>query len=64
MKASRRSILLGSLAAFLVPAAAKAQTAPPMVRDGDVPPGLPQPDETIDLWPAGWGGNQPSRDGD
>ena len=32
--------------------AAAGQTAPP-AKAGDPPPGLPQPTETIDLWPAG-----------
>jgi acetyl esterase/lipase len=61
MKANRRSILMGSLAALLTPLAARAQTPPPHVKDGDLPPGLPQPDETIDLWPNGLpGGESPA----
>lgn len=54
MKGDRRSILS---AGFLLSAAgalsrASAQTPPPQT-GGPVPPGLPQPTETIDLWPAG-----------
>nr|WP_202899664.1 hypothetical protein [Kordiimonas gwangyangensis] len=61
MKANRRSILMGSLAAILTPLAARAQTPPPHVKGGDLPPGLPQPDETIDLWPNGLpGGENPA----
>jgi acetyl esterase/lipase len=54
MKHDRRSILS---AGFLLSVAgacsrAAAQTPPP-VTGGPVPPGLPQPVETIDLWPGG-----------
>ena len=47
----RRTLLLGSLAAGLAPAA-RAQTAVPAT-GGALPPGLSQPTETIDLWPQG-----------
>lgn len=51
MKLQRRELLLGALAAG-VSGIAKAQTAPPaIVRP--LPSGLPEPTETIDLWPAG-----------
>jgi len=51
MEIDRRSALIAPLAAALA-APAFAQTAPPM-KAGDLPPGLPQPTETIDLWPNG-----------
>lgn len=47
----RRSAIIGSLAATWA-AGALAQTAPPRAR-GPAVPGLPEPNETIDLWPAG-----------
>lgn len=55
MRSDRRSLLT---AGFLLSAfggkLASAQTAPPAVPgDQARAPGLPQPDETIDLWPAG-----------
>jgi acetyl esterase/lipase len=55
MEIDRRAALIAPLAAALAgglvdPLA--AQTAPPM-KAGDPPPGLPQPAETIDLWPDG-----------
>ncbi|HVJ01271.1 MAG TPA: alpha/beta hydrolase [Sphingomonas sp.] len=50
MKLDRRSALLAGLA---TPLAAAAQTAPPALPDKPVPAGLPEPDETIDLWPKG-----------
>jgi acetyl esterase/lipase len=61
MKGDRRSVLS---AGFLLSVAgasslARAQTPPPHT-GGPVPPGLPQPTETIDLWPAGAPG-MPSR---
>lgn len=51
MNTDRRKLLLGALAAGVATRVA-AQTAPP---SGDValPKGLPQPTETIDLWPDG-----------
>lgn len=48
----RRSAILGTLAAG-ISARAAAQTAPPAVKPGNAVPGLPEPDETIDLWPGG-----------
>jgi len=47
---SRRTVLASGLAMLAVEAA--AQTAPPQTADA-LPPGLPQPGETIDLWPEG-----------
>ena len=53
MRQDRRSILAAGL---LLPALAatkgSAQTPPPVAGKA-LPPGLPQPSETIDLWPAG-----------
>ena len=51
MEIDRRGALIAPLAAVLA-APAFAQTAPP-AKAGDFPPGLPQPTETIDLWPNG-----------
>lgn len=51
MTTDRRTMLLGSLAAGIA-SAAHAQTPPPAT-GGALPPGLPQPVETIDLWPKG-----------
>src|SRR3982751_4907871 len=48
----RRTAIAGTLGAILA-AGAEAQTAPPMVPGSPPPPGLPQPHETIDLWPKG-----------
>ncbi|CAN5585531.1 alpha/beta hydrolase [soil metagenome] len=48
----RRSAILATLAAGLGAATADAQTAPPHSA-GPAVPGLPEPSETIDLWPAG-----------
>ena len=51
MKIQRRDVLLGAVAASLS-AVTRAQTAPPAtVRP--LPSGLPEPTETIDLWPGG-----------
>lgn len=53
MQADRRSLLsAGLFLSAFGSVRALAQTAPP-VAGGEVPPGLPQPQETIDLWPAG-----------
>lgn len=53
MAATRRSLLVaGLLAPFAGAGQALAQTAPPTA-GGAGPPGLPQPTETIDLWPSG-----------
>ncbi|HEX7851510.1 MAG TPA: alpha/beta hydrolase [Sphingomonas sp.] len=48
----RRSAILGTIAAGAA-VSARAQTAPPAVRPGLAVPGLPEPSETIDLWPGG-----------
>lgn len=48
----RRSFMAASLFAG-VGGTALAQTAVPTVPGGGLPPGLPQPSETIDLWPQG-----------
>ncbi len=58
MTIDRRSLIVAGLATGLT-ARAGAQTPPP-VAVGALPPGLPQPSETIDLWPAGAIG-QPSK---
>jgi len=50
MNVRRREVLLGALAAG-IGSVAKAQTAPPET-GGALPRGLPQPTETIDLWPG------------
>lgn len=51
MKIQRREVLMGALAAS-VSAVTQAQTPPPAtVRP--LPSGLPEPTETIDLWPQG-----------
>lgn len=51
MTIDRRSLIVAGLATGLT-ARAGAQTPPP-VAVGSQPPGLPQPSDTIDLWPAG-----------
>jgi acetyl esterase/lipase len=48
----RRTLIAGSLAAAGFAARAEAQTPPPTASNA-LPPGLPQPHETIDLWPKG-----------
>jgi acetyl esterase/lipase len=48
----RRTLIAGSLAAALAAGRAGAQTPPPAAAEA-LPPGLPQPTETIDLWPKG-----------
>jgi acetyl esterase/lipase len=50
MEFDRRSLIAAGLAASV--AKAGAQTPPPVAAKG-LPPGLPQPSETIDLWPNG-----------
>lgn len=52
MTIDRRSFMAAPLALGLANAAS-AQTAVPQVPGGPLPPGLPQPSETIDLWPGG-----------
>ena len=49
MGLDRRSLIAAGLA-FGVAGRAEGQTPPPVSAKG-IPPGLPQPDETIDLWP-------------
>jgi acetyl esterase/lipase len=50
MKTDRRSLIAAGLA--LGAAKAGAQTPPPIAAKA-LPPGLPQPVETVDLWPGG-----------
>ena len=54
MRLDRRSVLAAPLLTSLSGTATRAgaQTPPP-VSAGGLPPGLPQPTETIDLWPQG-----------
>lgn len=52
MKIDRRSLMAAPLALGMAHSA-WAQTAVPKVPGGALPPGLPQPSETIDLWPGG-----------
>lgn len=52
MNTDRRSILAAGLAASFAASEVLGQTAPPLAKKG-LPPGLPQPSETIDLWPKG-----------
>ena len=60
MTIDRRTVLFGAMATGLS-VGAKGQTAPP-VGAGTQPAGLPQPTETIDLWPDGAPGqpNEPA----
>jgi acetyl esterase/lipase len=51
MRVDRRSLIAAGLAAGIAGRAA-GQTPPPVCSKG-LPPGLPQPAETIDLWPNG-----------
>lgn len=53
MTIDRRSFMAASTIAALVSAKATAQTLPPHLAGSPLPPGLPQPAETIDLWPNG-----------
>lgn len=50
MEIDRRSLMITGLASALASGSAGAQTPPPQSSKG-VPAGLPQPVETIDLWP-------------
>ncbi len=52
MTINRRSLIAAGLAAGIVTQRAGAQGLPPVSPKG-LPPGLPQPTETIDLWPKG-----------
>ncbi len=53
MTFDRRSFMAASLVSGLMTGEAIAQTAPPMATNKPRAPGLPQPSETIDLWPKG-----------
>lgn len=53
MTIDRRSFMAASLASGLVSTGALAQTAPPSDAAKAPPAGLPEPAETIDLWPKG-----------
>lgn len=52
MTVDRRSFIAASLVSAAAAKTALAQTPPP-VAPGSLPPGLPQPAETMDLWPRG-----------
>ncbi|MXP10288.1 alpha/beta hydrolase [Pseudoblastomonas halimionae] len=52
MKIDRRSLMAAGFCSSVLASTTFAQTRPPDA-DGALPPGLPQPTETIDLWPAG-----------
>jgi acetyl esterase/lipase len=52
MTINRRSLIAAGLAAGIVTQRAGAQGLPPVSQKA-LPPGLPQPTETIDLWPKG-----------
>lgn len=49
----RRKFMAASLLSAGLASRVSAQTVPPAVPAGQLPPGLPQPVETIDLWPKG-----------
>jgi acetyl esterase/lipase len=54
MSTDRRSLLVaGLLLPGLIAASPAAAQTPPPATGGALPPGLPQPVETIDLWPDG-----------
>lgn len=53
MAIDRRSFMAASTIAALTSAKTTAQTLPPHLAGSPVPLGLPQPTETIDLWPNG-----------
>jgi len=57
MEIDRRSLIAAGMAASLA-RRAEGQTPPPVAASG-FPPGLPQPIETIDLWPKGAPGCPP-----
>ncbi|MDO6413345.1 alpha/beta hydrolase [Sphingomonas sp. BIUV-7] len=48
----RRTLILSAAITGLA-SSAEAQTPPPSVAGGHIAAGLPEPDETIDLWPKG-----------
>lgn len=58
MTIDRRSLIVAGLASSLTTKAG-AQTPPPFSSHA-LPPGLPQPTETIDLWPKGATGSPPA----
>jgi acetyl esterase/lipase len=53
MTIDRRSFMAASLVSGLLSSEALAQTAPPFDAEKASPAGLPEPTETIDLWPKG-----------
>lgn len=53
MSSDRRSVLTAGLLLSALAAGRLGAQTPPPAADGPLPPGLPQPTETIDLWPAG-----------
>lgn len=53
MTIDRRSFMAASLVSGLLSSEALAQTAPPFDAEKASPAGLPEPVETIDLWPKG-----------
>ena len=57
--AINRRTLIGASVAVALASQTKAQTPPPAT-GGALPPGLPQPTETIDLWPNGAPGAPPT----
>jgi acetyl esterase/lipase len=59
MGLDRRSLIAAGLALGIT-ARAGAQTPPPVATGKTQPPGLPQPVETIDLWPKGAPGPPPT----
>ncbi len=52
MRLDRRSLIAAGVTSAVFSPAAWAQTPPPQT-GGSLPAGLPQPSETIDLWPKG-----------
>lgn len=52
MGTDRRSLIVGTLAAGIIAQRAGAQTPPPVAAK-PLPPGQPEPVETVDLWPRG-----------
>ncbi|MCT2558449.1 alpha/beta hydrolase [Tsuneonella sp. YG55] len=61
MRSDRRSILGGGLILSLLGAGRASGQSPPPSVAGASPPGLPQPVETIDLWPGGAPGPKAER---
>ncbi len=56
MKSDRRSLLAAGFTLAAAGGAAALGQTPPPATGGGLPPGLPQPVETIDLWPDGASG--------